>query len=409
MVGEHRRMRDTRRRPSGLPAPQVLLISRVFPPKTGGIERIMYELHIRLNPGFNLAIIAPNFVSSCEFDLQSQAKPIYRSPYLGSRFKLTYIPLFAIASVMSAHLRPDIAIYDQVETGALGFLLKKLFGLPYIVFAYGAEMYDRGSAQLKKLVYRNAQKVVTCSADTAARVAQFAAIPQDAIEVIYPGVDVRRFELGDPEVVRDEYRLHGRRIILTVGRLSVRESYKGQDTVIRALPSVVEQVPEATYLVVGDGDDRPRLERLAAELGMQEHVVFAGRVPEQVLPAFYTVADAFVMVSKESDQGMTEGFGIVYLEAAAAGKPVVFASSGGTREAAVDGQTGLSVDPDDISAVAEAVTRLLANYEEAQTLGENGYRRAREQFTWERAACEYRRLLNQLLITVGNRKLGARA
>jgi phosphatidylinositol alpha-1,6-mannosyltransferase len=167
--------------------------------------------------------------------------------------------------------------------------------------------------------------------------------------------------------------------------------------VIRALPAVLKQVPDAAYLLVGDGPDRRRLEQLARKHGVADAVVFAGEVPNQELPDYYNLCDAFVMLSRDrclkTGGSLGEGFGIVFLEAAACGKPAVGGRSGGIPEAVSDGVSGLLADPLDVPAVAQTITQLLQDPDLAHRLGEQGRKRVMEQFTWQRS-CED--LLNAL-------------
>ena len=175
-------------------------------------------------------------------------------------------------------------------------------------------------------------------------------------------------------------------ILLTVGRLSSQARYKGQDTVIRALPQIVRQVDRAVqYWIVGSGDDLPRLQRLAADCGVAEQVQFLGRLSDEQLITAYQSCDVFIMPSRmERRPGGTwagEGFGITYLEAAACGKPVVASKQGGAPEAVRDGVSGLVVDPDAVEAVADAASTLLANPELAQRMGEAGRQFVVENFS----------------------------
>jgi phosphatidylinositol alpha-1,6-mannosyltransferase len=170
-------------------------------------------------------------------------------------------------------------------------------------------------------------------------------------------------------------------VILTVGRLAER---KGHDIVLRALPTVLRKFPETRYLIVGTGPEEQRLRHLAVELGVAEQVVFAGRMPDEDLPDCYAACDVFVMVSREIPaKGDVEGFGIVYLEANAQGKPVVGARSGGVADAVEDGVTGLMVDSTDPENVADAILRLLANKDWAACLGIQGRNRVRTEFSME--------------------------
>jgi glycosyltransferase involved in cell wall biosynthesis len=145
------------------------------------------------------------------------------------------------------------------------------------------------------------------------------------------------------------YGLSGKKVLLTVSRLSSSDSYKGHDRVIRALPRVLAQHPEAVYLVVGDGDDRPRLEAIATEAGVAERVRFAGRVGADDLPDHYGVADVFVMPSTG------EGFGIAFLEAMASGIPVIGGNQDGSVDPLADGELGTALDPNDEDQLVAAI------------------------------------------------------
>ena len=195
------------------------------------------------------------------------------------------------------------------------------------------------------------------------------------------GVDAERFQPNiDPTAVRKSLGLDGRRVLLTVARL---DDYKGIDTVIQALPTIRERFPNVLYLVVGEGKDRPALERLAQELDLTEHVRFAGYIRDEDLPAVYNACDFFVMVSRAlTEEESMEGFGIVFLEAAACCKASIGGRSGGIPDAVVDGKTGMLVDPLSIDAVAEAIVHLLAHPEEADRMGRQGRQRVLAELQW---------------------------
>jgi glycosyltransferase involved in cell wall biosynthesis len=151
----------------------------------------------------------------------------------------------------------------------------------------------------------------------------------------------------------EKYALDDKRVILTVGRISSSEGYKGHDRIIRALPEVIAQVPNAIYLIAGAGDDKQRLEQFAAERGLTGRVVFAGHVPDGELADYYALADLYTMPSTG------EGFGIVFLEAAACGLPVVAGNADGSVDALAEGQIGCLVDPEAHGQVTSALIRAL--------------------------------------------------
>jgi glycosyltransferase involved in cell wall biosynthesis len=156
-----------------------------------------------------------------------------------------------------------------------------------------------------------------------------------------------------PGYLLERHAAGGKKVLMTVSRLSSLERYKGHDRVIRTLPRVLKQRPDTIYLIVGDGDDRPRLESLAVECGVRKNVLFTGSVPPEELPDYFRLADVFVMPS------VAEGFGIVFLEAMATGIRVIGGSQDGSRDALCDGALGTLVDPENGEELASAIITAL--------------------------------------------------
>ena len=197
--------------------------------------------------------------------------------------------------------------------------------------------------QPKGRFYRSALKetklVTSVSRFTKHKLLSWAKLPPHRVRVLPNTVAPSYFPREKRRDLVEIYALEGKRVILTVGRLSSSEHYKGHDRIIRALPEVIAQVPDAIYLIAGTGDDRQRLEQLAAERGLVGSVVFTGHVPDDQLPDYYALADVFAMPSNG------EGFGIVFLEAAACGLPVIAGNADGSVDALAEGQIGCLVDP----------------------------------------------------------------
>ena len=189
-------------------------------------------------------------------------------------------------------------------------------------------------------------------------------------------------------------------MLLTVGRQSRLQRYKGIDTTLRALPAVLRQVPGAAYLVVGPpADDAEYLRGVAAAGGVADHVRFVGEVEPAALPDYYAACDLFVMPTRTEATArglLAEGFGMVFLEAAAAGRPAIAGRAGGAPEAVVDGVTGLVVDPDDPGAVADAIVRLLTDRPLAERLGTQARARA-AAFAWEQVVPRAQDAVERLL------------
>ena len=177
-----------------------------------------------------------------------------------------------------------------------------------------------------------------------------------------------------------------------MGRLWPR---KGHEQVLRALVSLKQRLPQVRYWIAGTGGKEPELRRLSTELGLDEIVRFLGYVPEEDLPGLYRQCDLFVLANRRLSSDDMEGFGIVFLEAAASGLPVVGGISGGVPDAVNDGVNGLLVDTEDIDALAEALGRLVADDELRLRMGRES-RRWAEGFSWDRFANRIRQLSDQV-------------
>lgn len=365
-----------------------LLITLGFPPAVGGMQRYLYQRCQAVGRG-EIIVLAPQTAGWREFDAQ-QPFPIHRwSSFLGQvpiikRLLQLILPLFHALSLYHRQGFDWVECGQLLPFGLIALLLKRVFGIPYLVWAYGNDVLRPQRypflRRLLCLVLSNADSVVAISQSTKREIVRLGLNP-DRIAVIPPAVDTQRFHPqidGSQVVIR--HRLQGKRVILTVARLVER---KGIDMVIKAMPKVLEAIPNVVYLVIGIGPYQGKLERLARGLGLEGRVIFVGRVPDEELPYYYNICDLFVLVSRTlADKGEIEGFGIVFLEAGACGKPVIGGRGGGTSEAIEEGVTGLLVDPLDVNEIANAIIRVLQDEELARRLGENGRRRATNQPDW---------------------------
>ena len=152
--------------------------------------------------------------------------------------------------------------------------------------------------------------------------------------------------------------------------------------VIKALSLIKKRFPKVKYLIVGTGEEHASLQQLAQDYGVREDVIFVGSVSDADRAAYYTACDLFVMPNRQIGADI-EGFGIVFLEAGAAGKPVIGGRSGGTAEAIQDGVTGVRVDGENVEAISEAVIDLLSDSQKARAMGERGRQWVETAFTWE--------------------------
>jgi glycosyltransferase involved in cell wall biosynthesis len=221
---------------------------------------------------------------------------------------------------------------------------------------HGIDAWQRPSDPLISLALRDVTRFVAVSNITRERFAAWSRVHADQIELVRNCYDPALFHPGPRQPgLLARYGLGGRRILLTCARLVASERYKGIDEVIEVLGDVAQRVPHVAYLVVGDGDDRARLERKAIDLALADRVRFAGYVEETEKADIYRLADIYVMPSRG------EGFGIVFLEAMACGLPTIASKLDGGREALLDGKLGRLIDPANRTELREAIFEAFAN------------------------------------------------
>ncbi|MEL7141464.1 MAG: glycosyltransferase family 4 protein [Cyanobacteria bacterium J06554_3] len=267
---------------------------------------------------------------------------------MADRIRLTV----AFAAYVIRH-RPDRVFCGHINLAPMVGQLCRLFDIPYTVLTYGKEVwYELPDAEKKALATADSLWTISrYSRDLACRANQ---VPPAKFEMLPCVVDGTVFTPGaPPPSLVDRYQLQDAKILTTVARLWAGDIYKGVDVTIRALPKIAEAFPNVKYVVIGRGDDQPRLAQLAKDLGVEDRVIFAGFVPDEDLIDHYRLADVYVMPSKE-------GFGIVYLEAMACGIPVIAGDDDGSADPVQDGRVGWQVPNRDPEAVAAACIEALS-------------------------------------------------
>jgi glycosyltransferase involved in cell wall biosynthesis len=264
-------------------------------------------------------------------------------------------PAFA-TQIIQISLRhpPHLIISTHLNFVLAAWLLKKLRKIPYWTVAHGIEAWDIQSPFLK-IALKDADRILAVSHYTRDRLLTEQNLDPAKVVVLPNTFDSNRFKIAPkPQYLLDRYKLTAQQpTILTVARLAEVERYKGYDRILEALPTIRKSIPDIHYILVGKGADRSRVEQLIAKLNLQDCVTLAGFVPDEQLCDYYNLCDVFAMPSKR------EGFGIVYLEAMACGKPCL----GGDRDGAIDalchGELGALVDPDDVDAIAKTLIQIL--------------------------------------------------
>jgi phosphatidylinositol alpha-1,6-mannosyltransferase len=295
---------------------------------------------------------------------------------------------FLDAAWHALHYSPDIVhAGDLYPPGVTAMILKKLLGLPYVVYCHGEEItqtdHFRYQPRVRNRIYKYADAVVANS-DFARQNLLRIGVAEERIHKITPGVDFTRFRPMPPRTdLLKRYRLEGKIVLLTVARLVPR---KGHRVALQAFEKVSREVPDAHYLIVGRGPEEGRLRQFVQDADLSDRVTFAGFIPGTELPDIYNLCDIMLMPNRQAEDGDVEGFGIVFLEANAVGKPVIGGRTGGAAEAIADGSTGFLVNPDDPDEIAGRLRQLLLDPGLRERLGAAGVRRVRSDFSWETRA-----------------------
>ncbi|NLU82890.1 glycosyltransferase family 4 protein [Rhodococcus sp. HNM0569] len=373
--------------------PRTLLVTNDFPPRPGGIQSYLYAFARQL-PADELTVYAPRWRGDSheKFDAAQDFEVVRHPTTL-----MLPTPLVARRAARIVAER-DI---DTVWFGAAAPLallapaMRRAGARKIVASTHGHEV---GWSMLP--VARGALRRIGDATDVVTYVSKYtrgrfaAALgPRAALEHLPPGIDTQVFR-PDPDAraeLRARYGLGDRPTVLCLSRLVPR---KGQDMLIRALPSIRARVDGAVLVIVGGGPYDDRLRRLARETGVEDDVVFTGGVPADELAAHHTIADLFAMPARTRGGGLdVEGLGIVYLEASATAVPVVAGRSGGAPETVREGTTGLVVDGRSPAAVAEAVVDVLADPARARAMGEAGRAWIESDWRWDVLGARLRMLL----------------
>lgn len=342
--------------------PKLALLTFDFAPQMGGVQTYLLEVCQRLGAAYEIVVITPP-IGTIAHD---------------TAFRHLTIPSTSLKSFIRQlrQIRPDKVLIGHAHPR---LLLAAAFVPPYryAVMTHGND-FLAGQRRWRRFLFNyllsRACPLLTNSQANAYRLQQLGL--REPL-VIYPGADPVRFSPA-------AHMKPGPPLLFTIGRLVER---KGIDSTLQALAQLVQDFPEVQYHIAGDGPDRQRLEQLTAKLGLTQVVSFLGSIAEQDLPATYRQADIFVMPSREiAAASSVEGFGIVYLEASASGLPVIAGRSGGAVEAVREGETGFLVPPDNLPALIEILSRLLADADLRRRLGQNGRHWVETEMNWDRAA-----------------------
>lgn len=378
---------------------KTLIVTNDFPPRPGGIQAFLHNMALRLDPD-RLVVYASTWKRGRE---GAEATALFdaEQPFTVVRDRTTMLlPTPRVTARATALLREhgceSVWFGAAAPLGLMAPALRRAGAKRLVATTHG---HEAGWAQLpaaRQLLRRIGEGTDTITylgEYTRSRIAS-ALTPAAAARMVQlpPGVDEKTFHPGSGgDEVRARLGLTDRPVVVCVSRLVPR---KGQDTLIRALPRILRQVPDAVLLIVGGGPYERELRRLAAETGVAGSVRFTGAVPWSELPAHYGAGDVFAMPCRTRRGGLdVEGLGIVYLEASATGLPVVAGDSGGAPDAVLDGETGWVVRGESAEDTADRVTTLLLDPELRARMGERGRAWVEEKWRWDLLAERLRELL----------------
>ncbi|MBS4730266.1 glycosyltransferase family 4 protein [Mycobacterium sp. SM1] len=376
---------------------RILLVTNDFPPRPGGIQSYLGEFTRRLvdDGSHAVTVYAPQWKGAESFDRSARVAGYQVVRHPGTLM----LPGPAVTARMErliSRLGVDTVWFGAAAPLALlAHRARRAGASRVLASAHGHEvgwsMVPVARSALRR-IGESCDVVTFVSRYTRARFAS-AFGPEAALEYLPPGIDTDRFR-PDPASraeLRSRYRLGERPTVVCLSRLVPR---KGQDMLIRALPSIRRRVDGAALAIVGGGPYLAGLRRLAQRAGVAEHVTFTGGVPPAELPAHHAMADVFAMPCRTRGAGLdVEGLGIVFLEASACGVPVIAGNSGGAPEAVWHNKTGLVVDGWSVEQIANAVAELLSDRERSAAMGAAGRKWVMAHWRWEALAARLAQLL----------------
>lgn len=307
------------------------------------------------------------------------------------------LPVIARAVRYCKIPRPDwFHSGDLFPQGLGGYTVRSLTRMPFLIYCHGDEVSQTNQRRFQPLVrnmiYRRADVIIAAN-EFARQHLLTIGIPESRIHKILPGVDTERIHPAPPRPdLVEKHKLSGKVVLLTLARLVPR---KGIDLLLRALPCVLKRVPTLRYLIGGIGPLHDDLTQLVRDLGLQDVVEFIGKVPSDQVSDYYNLCDLFAMVNRSDSGGDIESFGMVFVEANGAGKPVLGGRSGGTGESIEEGVTGLIADPDSLDDISAKLLLLMENCSLRATLGRAGLARVQRDYSWRSRALQLDTILRQ--------------
>jgi phosphatidylinositol alpha-1,6-mannosyltransferase len=374
---------------------RTLLLTLDFPPATGGVANYWANLAREL-PSDQFFVLAPEGDNSLDFDTR-QEYLIFRKNLLTKNNLVwpRWLPFLIESARLVRQEKIEVLIATQVlPGGTIALILKKIFHCRYFLSFHGLDLALAQATPWKKfllrLIIKNAEQLIVNSEFTGQKILALGI--NKPTTVVYPCPNISPADLDGlaEEKIKARFDLDDRRVILSVGRLVER---KGFDKVLESLPLVLARGLDLRYVIVGRGADESRLRELIVRFHLEKRVFIVSDVLDDELGAYYNLAEVFIMPSRELPNGDVEGFGLVYLEANAFGKPVIAGRAGGAVEAVEHNVNGLVVDPENENEISQALISFLDNPQKARQFGDRGRARVEDKFQWSIQAEKLQRIL----------------
>jgi phosphatidylinositol alpha-1,6-mannosyltransferase len=375
----------------------VLFVTNDFGPRAGGIETFIIGL-IQRRPFGQTIVYTSSQPESEQYDADWMKN--YGVRVIRDRSKIllpTPRVAFKLRHIIKSEGITTAAFGAAAPLGLLSASMKRAGVLRTVALTHGHEVWWAKVFPFNILLRR-----IGATVDVLTYLGEFTrnaiasaltAKAKSAMVKIAPGIDVDHFSPSDASALRQSLGLADKKVIVSVGRLVHR---KGQDHLIESMPEILEVVPNAHLLLVGQGPYRDYLQQLVTKNALEDSVTFIGRIQYADLPQYICVGDIFAMPSRSRLMGLeVEGLGIVYLEASACGLPVLAGNSGGAPDAVLHNETGLVVDGTDNKQIAAAAIELLTKEDSARKMGVVGRQWIIDKWRWEIWSKDFEVLLNK--------------
>ena len=278
-----------------------------------------------------------------------------------------------------------------------GFIISKWFNKPLLNLAHGDDFSTKFPSNLHSILFKNIQSIVLSNKIMERLFLKIYNVQKEKLEIIYRGVNAEQMLVSESkEALRNELNLsQDHFIVLTVCRIHRR---KGLETSINAIKQIYEENPKLPlkYIIIGTGPEEKKFQDLVSNLNLSDNIKLLGAVDDEARNKYYKASDIFVLVPT-IQKGSIEGFGIVYIEANYYKLPVIGSLSGGIKEAIIEGKTGYLIEPNNMEKLKERILSLYNNNELRKEFGEYGYKRVMDNYSWEKIAKSYQKLLKKLI------------